>query len=193
MMYIVTVAIFVGILINYLLGFKLYSEPKNEEYFSNVNHYNTINKRELMASPKYVVELSILIGIFIGLYSFLSDLQLINWWLKWFTILVIAVLYLKEITQKISVTEDELVYEKLFSPTKRIQLNSIDGMYIYSFNKRFLNKRALTTKLIVCSGKKKHKLLISAMDVRAILNMMKENFGINEHKMFIDKKERTTL
>lgn len=192
-MYIVTVAIFAGILINYLLGFKLYSEPKNEEYFSNVNHYNTINKRELMASPKYVVELAILIGIFLGLYLFLSDLQSINWWLKWTTVFVIVALFLKEITQKITITEDELVYEKFLEPTKKIELNAIDGMYIYSFNKKFLNKRALTTRLVVCTGKKKHKLLISAMDVRAILNMMKENFGINEHKMFIDKKERTTL
>jgi hypothetical protein len=189
-MYAITAVIFVAIFANYLLGYKLYGEPKNKEYFSNVNNYNTINKRELMASPKYVVELSIFIGIFIGLYLFLSDLQSINWWLKWVTILIIAILFIKEITQKITITEDELVYEKFLEPTKRIQLNSIDGMYIYSYNKKFLNKRALTTKLIVCSGEKKYKLLVSALDVRAILNMMKENFGINEHKMFIDKKEK---
>lgn len=184
-MYVVTILFFVGTIANYVLSKVLYREPKNNNYFSNVNHYNTINKRILMASPKYVTILSILLGIFFGTYYFLCVLCEVNSALAWGLILILSILYLIEITRKISVTDENLEFEKMFFPTKRIPLNSITGVYIYSFKKKFLNKRALTTKLVVATNKEKYKFTISSIDIKSVTNMMKENFGITENKIFI--------
>lgn len=185
-MYVVTALVFVGIIINYTLGIILYKEPKNKKYFSNVNHYNTINQKSLMASPKYITVLSILLGIFFGVYIFFYKLCKINIIVVWTTVIILSILYLIEITRKISLTEENLELEKMFSPTKKIPLNSISGMYIYSFKKKFLNKRALTTKLVVATEKENYKFTLSSVDIKPILNMMKENFGITENKMFIN-------
>lgn len=185
-MYVVTALIFVGIIINYALGKILYREPKNKNYFSNVNHYNTINQKVLMASPKYVTVLSILLGISIGVYVFFCKLCEINVVFMWVTVITLSILYLIEISRKISVTEDNLEFEKMFLPTKKIQLNTISGMYIYSFKKKFLNKRALTTKLVVATEKGNYKFTLSSIDVKPVLNMLKENFGITENKMYVN-------
>lgn len=187
-MYVVTALIFVGIVVNYFLGYKLYKEPKNEGYFSNVTNYNTINKKDIMASPKYVGVLSVLLGVFIGAYLCLCELSQINNVLKWTTVIVLFVLYLIEISRKITLNDDSLEFESLFMPTKKIPLNNIDGMYIYSYNKKFLNKRAFTTKLVVANRNKRYKFTLSSIDVKPVINMMKENFGITENKMFVAKK-----
>lgn len=187
-MYVVTFLVFVGIFVNYFLGYKLYKEPSNKSYFSNVNHYNTINKKDIMASPKYIGFLSIMLGLFLGMYLVLCGLVQMNPILKWITIFVLFILYLIEISRKITLDNEVLKLEKLFSPTQKIDLNSIDGMYVYSYNKRFLNKRAFTTKLIVVSGSKKYKFTLSSIDVKAVINMMKDNFGITENKIFVAKK-----
>ena len=94
LMYVVTTLIFVGIAVNYFLGYKLYKEPNNEGYFSNVNHYNTINGKDIMASPKYVGILSVLVGIFIGTYLCLCNLTQVNSLLKWITVTTLFILYL---------------------------------------------------------------------------------------------------
>ena len=187
-MYVVTGILFLLILINYLLGHILYKEPTNDAYFSNVNNYNIVDKRVIMASPKYVLTLSISLGIFLGIYVCLNNVCKINWYVEFFSIMLLLMLYLVEITRKITVTDDDLELEKLFAPTKRIPLNSIDGMYVYSYNKRFLNKRAFTTKLVVTAGNIKHKFTLSSLDTRAVINMMKENFGVTENKMYVSKK-----
>lgn len=187
-MYVVTALVFLGIFANYFLGHKLYKEPSNEGYFSNVNHYNTINRKDIMASPKYVGILSILLGLFIGMYMVLCDLVKMNTALKCSTIAILFVLYLVEITRKITLTDDCLEMGKFFAPTKKIALNDIDGMFVYSYNKKFLNKRAFTTKLVVAAGAKKYKFTLSSIDVKAVTNMMKENFGITENKIFVAKK-----
>lgn len=184
-MYVITILVFVGVILNYLLGKFLYKEPKNKNYFSNVRNCNTINKKNLMASPKYVTVLSILVGIFFGSYYFLCTLCEVNSTLFWSLILVLSVLYLVEITRKISVTDENLEFEKIFSPTRKIPVNLISGIYIYSFKKKFLNKRALTTKLVVVTNKEKYKFTLSSIDIKPVLNMMKENFGITENKIFI--------
>lgn len=187
-MYVVTALVFIGIFVNYFLGYKLYKEPSNKNYFSNVNHYNTINGKDIMASPKYVGVLSTLLGLFLGIYIVLCDLVQMNIILKWSTVTVLFILYLIEITRKITLTDEYLELSKIFSPTKKIALNDIDGMFVYSYNKKFLNKRAFTTKLIVASGKKKYKFTLSSIDVKAVTNMMKDNFGITENKIFVSKK-----
>ena len=186
--YIITGIVFLGIIINYYLGISLYKEPKNDGYFSNVSNYNIINRREIMASPRYVTLLSILLGIFLGVYMFLCQLQEINSLVMWGTMGVLVVLYLVEITRKVSITEDSLQFERIFTPTKKIPLNNIDGMFVYSYNKKFLNKRAFTTKLVVTHGDEKFKFTLSSIDVKAIINMMKDNFGVEEYKMYVHKK-----
>ena len=188
-MYIVTALVYILTAITYLLSYKLYKEPKNDAYFDNVNNYNTINKKDIMASPKYVTTISILLGVFIGMYICLADLSNINLYVKYITIAILIGLYLVEITRKITLNEDNLEFEKFLYPTKSIPLTSIDGMYIYSYNKKFLNRRALTTKLVVSTGREKFKFTLSSIDVKAVINMMKENFGITENKMYIAEKK----
>ena len=173
-MYVVTALIYILILITYVLANKLYKEPKNSVYYSNVGHYNVIKKREIMASPKYVTTISILLGIFIGIYVVLAKVTSFNYYIEWGTIIILMALYLVEITRKISITDENIELEKLFAPTKKIPLGNVDGMYIYSFNKKFLNKRAFTTKLVIASGEEKYKFTISSIDVKAIMNMMKD-------------------
>lgn len=187
-MYVVTTLIFVGILANYILGEVLYKEPKNEIYFKNVKNYNTTHQREIMASPKYVFTISVFLGLLIGAYLLLCSYTGLNAVLKWATVLILVILYLVEITRKISLNEENLECSAFLLMTKKIPINKIDGMFVYSFTKRFLNKRALTTKLVITFGSEKYKFTLSSIDVKAVINMMKENFGITENKMYIAKK-----
>ena len=52
----------------------------------------------------------------------------------------------------------------------------------------YVTNNALTTKLIIVNGISKYKYTLSGIDVRAVLNMMKENFGISENKIYIAMK-----
>ena len=62
-------------------------------------------------------------------------------------------------------------------------------MYLYSWNKKFLKKHALTTKLVITTNSdKKYKFVISSLDNKAVLNLLKENFGVINNKMYIGKK-----
>ena len=63
-MYVVTALVFLLIITNYFLGYKLYIEPKNEGYFTNVNHYNVIQQKDIMPNPKYVAVISALLRYF---------------------------------------------------------------------------------------------------------------------------------
>lgn len=184
-MYVVTAIIFVLIFLNYFLGFKLYKEPKNSGYFSNVKQYSVPRQKDIMTSPKYVFFISVSLGIFLGIYILLGRISAMNSLLLWGTVLVLFILYLIEITRKISLTDEYLKFERAFFKTKKIMLQQIDGIYVYSYNKRFINKNAFTTKLVVSTGSSKYKFTLSGIDTRSVLNMMKENFGISENKMYI--------
>ena len=84
--------------------------------------------------------------------------------------------------------EDKLILSKAFSKKVELYGNQIKGIYIYSFNKKFLKKRALTTKLVVVTKTDKfYKFTLSSIDNKAVLNMIKENFGVTEYKMYIGK------
>ena len=187
-MYIVTAILLILFILNYALGKVLYYEPSNLGYSSNVRNYNIINNRNIMASPKYVIVLSALLGIFLGVYCKLGQVLETNGFVIWGMVLLLLIAYLIEITRKITITDENLELEKMFCTTKKIPLNTIDGIYIYSYNKKFLNKRELTTKLVVCKKKEKYKFTISSLDVKAVLSMMKDNFGITENKIFIKNK-----
>lgn len=189
-MYVVTTIFFILFILNYILGKVLYSAPAStSSYYSNVKQYNALGNKTIMASPKYVTVLSIFLGIFIGVYYKLGKFLETNAFVMWGMILLLVIAYLIEITRKITLTDDSLEFEKMFFPTKKIPLNKIDGMYIYSYNKKFLNKRALTTKLVVCSGMmERYVFTIASLDIKAVLAMMKENFGITDNKIFVKNK-----
>lgn len=185
-MYVVSVIIVLLVFANYFLGYKLYSKPKNEAYFNNVNRLDFEKERYIAPNPKYVVTISMLIGIAMGFYISLGSYFKIN---KWFAIVIVAtigILYLIEITRKITIKEDKLILSKAFSPKVELYGNQIKGIYIYSYNKKFLKKRALTTKLVVVTKTDKfYKFTLSSIDNKAVLNMIKENFGVTEYKMYI--------
>lgn len=188
--YVATALIIVVILINYILGAKLYNEPKGGTYFSNVTNYNVIHQKDIMPSPQYVFGISSLLGIFIGIYIFAGGVAKANSYVIYGTVILLVILYLIEITRKIVLNENNLEFERLFFRTKKIPLHTIDGMYIYSFNKKFLDKNALTTKLVVTTDNSRYKFTLSGISIRAVLNMMKENFNISENKMYIQKKKK---
>ena len=193
-MYVVSAIIVFLIFLTYFLGFKLYSEPENEGYFNNVNNLNFEKTRHIAPNPKYIVSISIAVGIFIGSYLALCTKFKINTIVSMIVVLIIFLCYLVEITRRIVIEENKIVLSKLFS--KKIELNglSINGMYIYSFTKKFLKKHALTTKLVITTNNnKKYKFVLSGIDNKAVLNMMKENFGIVDYKMYIGKKVQNEI
>ena len=81
----------------------------------------------------------------------------------------------------------------LFTETE-LDATKIRGMYIYSYNKKFLKSHAYTTKLVI-TDTDNHitKYTLSSLDNKAVLNMMKESFGVNSYKMFISKHEKMPI
>ena len=193
-MYIVSAIIIVFILVNYILGYKLYAEPKSERYFNNVNELNFSKGRYLAPEPKYIVTYSIFTGIFIGMYVALSLYKAINNWVIISIVMIILIGYLIEITRTIVIREDKLILSKLFSKKIEITGRNIKGMYIYSYNKKFLKSHALTTKLVVSTNDgKKYKFVLASLNNKAVLNMMKDNFGIVNNKIFISKNDKNDI
>lgn len=189
-MYVVSLIIIAFIIVNYFLGYKLYSEPKNERYFNNVNELNFSKERYIVPEPGYVVRISIFTGIMIGSYIALATLLGINKWIAILVVALISICYLIEITREIVIREDKLVLSKLFYINREFSGRDIKGLYIYSYNKRFLKSHAHTTKLVVSTKTgKTYKFVLSSLNYKAVLNMMKENFGVMDYKMFMSKKD----
>lgn len=193
-MYIVSAVILVIIFVNYLLSIKLYSVPKKEEFFNNVNQLNFQTEKNIAPNPKYVTVISILTGIMIGIYVALASKFNLNNWLALIVTSIISICYLVEITRKITIKDDKLILSKAFSKTIELYGNQIKGIYIYSYNKKFLKKRALTTKLVVATKENKlYKFVLSSIDNKAVLNMIKENFGVTDYKMYIEKRNNSNI
>ena len=57
-----------------------------------------------------------------------------------------------------------------------------------------MNNHAYTVKLVVAqTSKKPTKFALSSIDNRAIMNMIKDNFGVKKNKMYIaNQKELIT-
>ena len=147
-------------------------------------------EKNIQADPNYIVKISVLTGIVIGLYMAYAALYDASWIVIFGMSLILLVIYLMELTRTITLTDNALVFSRFLSHKKEIDLADIAGMYIYSFNKKFLSQHAYTTKLVVTKKDgKKIKFTLSSLDNRAVLNMMKENFGINNCKMYVAKKE----
>ena len=187
-MYVLSAIIVLLVFINYFFSVKLYSVPKNEDFFNNVNHLDFSKEKYIAPNPKYVTIISCLVGIMIGIYLAVGYYLKINSWIVILVILIISICYLVEITRKITIKDDKLILSKMFAKKVEIYGNQIKGIYIYSFNKKFLKKHALTTKLVVVEKTDKfHKFTLSSLDNKAVLNMLKENFGVQNYKMYIEK------
>ena len=188
--YILSAIIILIILINFFLGAKLYKEPKNPAFFNNVTGFNLQKEKIITADPKYVVRISILVGIAIGLYMALAGATDTNAFLVFGMVIIFMCVYLMELTKSISLEEGTLTYKRFLMPKKTISVYDIKGVYIYSFNKKFLKQHAYTTKLVVTlNDDDKIKMSLSSLDNRAVLNMMKDNFGVTNNKMYIANKK----
>lgn len=189
--YILTGIIILLALINFILGNKLYETPRENGYFNNVTGLNLSRERNIFADPKYVVLISIIVGVLLGIYvAFLTSLQM-NGFIFTCTTLLLVIMYLYELTRKITLKDGKLTLSKFFFLKKEIPASEIKGMYIYSYNKKFLKSHAYTTKLVITNYQgKTTKFTLSSIDNRAVLNLMKESFGVNSYKMYISKKEQ---
>ena len=187
--YIIAILIIALALTNFILGIKLYEKPKENGYFTNVGKIDFIHDKYIMAEPKYVVTISVITGILIGLYlAYITSLQM-SGILFVLTTLLLFYIYLVEITKRITFKEGKLTLSQIFYE-EEIEAPKIKGMYIYSYNKKFLKSHTYTTKLVITTTDDKTiKFTISSLDNRAVLNMMKETFGINSYKMFISRRE----
>ena len=191
--YILTAIIILLALTNFILGVKLYELPKENGYFNNVNALDLNRERNICADTKYIAGVSIIVGVLIGMYiAFLTSLDM-NGIIFTGTTLLLVIMYLYELTRRITLKEGKLTLSKFFFLKKEIPASEITGMYIYSYNKKFLKSHAYTTKLVITDYQgKKTKFTLSSIDNRAVLNMMKDAFGVNSYKMYISKKEKTT-
>ena len=187
--YVVSAIVIGLIILNYFLSIKLYSEPKNSSYFNNVTNLNFSKNKYITPVPRYVVSISILLGLFYGIFLFLANNLKLNKWVMLLVVVMLAVSYISEITRKIIIRDDKIILSKAFSKTIQLYGNEVKGMYIYSYNKKFLKKNALTTKLVITTKTdKKYKFVLSSLSNKSVLNMMSEAFGITENKMFIGNK-----
>lgn len=191
--YIISVIMLLLIGLNLFLSYKLYEVPTNQEYFNNVTEINLEKERNIAANPKYIVFISIITGILMGIYLAYSTAKGVHSIIVPIMMIIIFYLYLVELTRSITLKDGVLTLSKLFV-SHEIDARRIKGMYIYSYNKKFLKKHAYTTKLVIVEDNDKiTKFTLSSIDNRSILNMMKESFGINSNKMFISKREKIKL
>lgn len=187
--YVVSAIILFCIIINYYLSVKLYREPNNISYFNNVTNFNFSKTKYITPEPKYNVIISILTGVLIGMYLTLVGFLKIDGLVAIVITLIIIVCYLVEISRKIIIKDDKLILSKAFSKKIELYGKDIKGIYIYSYNKKFLKKHALTTKLVVVTKTdKKYKFVLSSLNNKSVLNMMSDIFGVTDYKMFIANK-----
>ena len=187
-MLIVLIISIIVIVTNYILGAKLFEWPRNKEYYNNVKNINTIRKPEIAPEPQYVLLLTVFTGILIGIFITFTELTYNSGWYSTIFSIIIIFLYYIEISRRITLTDNSLIFSKAFSKTKVIDIDDIRGAYIYSYNKKFMKGHAFTTKLVIVTTKEKTKFTISSLNNQAILNLIKNNFGVTDYKIYIAKK-----
>ena len=164
-----TIMIITAVLIitNYYLGAKLYMTPSNSNYFQNVKEININNLRDILPAPKHVLSLTFLTAILIGSFYALCGVANVSGTVPFIYACVLVLLYIMELSKGISVNENTLILSRLIGSDIAIPLVTIEGMYIYSYNKRFLKKHAFTTKLVIVAAGKKYKYTISYLEITA--------------------------
>ncbi len=189
-MYVVSAIIVVLTILNYMFSIILYKEPDDNEYFSNVRQISVVNNRYLFPEPRYALFASIMSGLMIGIYLALANYYGVISSIKWSVAFLIFLCYLVEMSRKITLDEDTLTSSKLFLFKKKIPINKIEGMYVYSYNKKWLKQHALTTKLVIAESEgKKDKIILSSFSNKKVFAMMKDNFNIVDHKLFVQKND----
>lgn len=175
--------------VNYYLGAKLYMLPRNQAYFENVKEINISNMKDIIPTPKYVLTVTLLNAILIGMFYGICGIVRVSGWVPFLYAVVLVLLYVTELSRGISVNENTIILSRFIIKDIVIPVATIEGMYIYSYNKRFLKKHALTTKLVVTAQGKKYKYTISSLENNMILSMMRNCFGITDYKMFVAKQK----
>ncbi|MBQ6860316.1 MAG: hypothetical protein IJO08_01560 [Clostridia bacterium] len=187
--YVITAIIFIVAIINLVLGERLYKLPNDKAFFNNVNSVNLEKEKYIAANPRHVVALSVLTGALVGLYLGLARVNEVNASIITVAILFILVIYFMELTRTITLKEGKLTFSRFLYKTRTFDATKITGIYIYSYNKKFLKKHAYTTKLVVVEDNgKKFKFSLSSLDNKSVLNMMKDSFGVVNNKMYIANK-----
>ncbi len=187
--YVITVIIFLVAIINLILGERLYKLPNDKAFFNNVTSVNMTKEKYIAANPRHVVTLSVLTGALIGLYLGLAKVNEIRNSIITIAIVFLLVIYFMELTRTITLKEGKLTFSRFLYKTQTFDVTKITGIYIYSYNKKFLKKHAYTTKLVVVEDSgKKFKFSLSSLDNKSVLNMMKDSFGVVNNKMFIANK-----
>lgn len=194
LVYVVSAIIFILVALNFFLGERLYKIPKDTNYFNNVEEYNISSNKEITADPKYVLTISILTGILLGSYLGLATICNVHNIIVTLGTVTICCCYLAEITKRVAIRDGVLVLSRFLMPKKEIDANRITGIYLYSYNRKFMDNHAYTVKLVVAqTSKKLTKFALSSIDNRAIMNMIKDNFGVKKNKMYIaNQKELIT-
>lgn len=194
LVYVVSAIIFILVALNFFLGERLYKIPKDTNYFNNVEEYNISSNKEITADPKYVLTISILTGILLGSYLGLATVCNVHNIIVTLGTVTICCCYLAEITRRVAIRDGVLVLSRFLMPKKEIDANRITGIYLYSYNRKFMDNHAYTVKLVVAqTSKKLIKFALSSIDNRAIMNMIKDNFGVKKNKMYIaNQKELIT-
>ena len=188
-MYVVSVLVVFCVILNFVLGEVLYKRPDNKEFYRNVQKTPARKDMYILPEPKYVFKVSVLVGITIGLYMGAAYSFGINKALIWLVSTFVFVAFLFEVTRKITINEGNIIFSRFFGKKKQIKNDEINGIYIYSYNKKFLKTHALTTKLVVVmKDDKEYKYTLASLINKQVLNMIKDVFGVESHKMFIAKR-----
>lgn len=123
------------------------------------------------------------------MYIALSKYFKINLILMLSIVALLIICYVIEISRSINIENNKIILKKAFAKKIELYGTSVKGMYIYSYNKNFLKKHALTTKLIITTNDNmKYKFVLGSLNYKAVLNLMKECFGITEYKIYLEKR-----
>ena len=116
--YVLSAIILIAIGINWFLGEKLYEIPKDKGFFDNVTAVNLSKERNITADPRYVVTISVVTGIVLGLYLAYTSVEGASGWVVSIMAVLIFVCYLIELTRKITLKYGKLILSKFLSFSK---------------------------------------------------------------------------
>ena len=113
-MYVVSGIVAFLVILNMILGKTLYKEPKNEDFFHNVRKISVPKERYIFPEPKYVLGVSVITGLAIGMYIGLCKLAEIASPISIIVTILVAIAYLLEIAKGISLTENRFNASSFF-------------------------------------------------------------------------------
>ena len=106
--YAITVIIYILAIMNWVLSEILYKEPKNAAFFKNVTTINLVKEKYITANPRHVLVLSVLMGVFSGLYLGFANITNIDNTITVPALVVVFILYFMELTRTVSLKDGKL-------------------------------------------------------------------------------------